>query len=108
MCDGSYTLCAARGKSIPSISQSVGVRCRSEKSPSFGLCQVDMYATMNFIFFTISNLNYAVFVSLAHISALQSGFGGPKYGMAKRYRKEEWWLITRVAFTLNSSRDTVT
>ena len=44
MCDGGYTLCAARGKSIPGVSQSARVRCRSEKSPSFGLCQVDMYA----------------------------------------------------------------
>ena len=44
MCDGGYTLCAARVTSIPGISQSVRVRCRSEKSPSFGLCQVDIYA----------------------------------------------------------------
>ena len=37
-----FYLCA-RGKSIPGISQSVRVLSRSEKSPSFDFCQVDMH-----------------------------------------------------------------
>ena len=40
-------MCCTRGKSIPGISQSVRVRCGSEKSQSFGLCQVDMYALVS-------------------------------------------------------------
>ena len=40
-------MCCTRGKSIPGISQSVHMRCRSDKSPSFGLCQVDMYVSVD-------------------------------------------------------------
>ena len=47
-CATAVTRCVLHaGESIPGISQSVRVRCRSEKSPSFGLCQVDMYAVGN-------------------------------------------------------------